>query len=202
MKHRAWISATAAVALALAACADHALRNPMLTPLTPIEKTMDCPQIHLAIDRADTVRWSIRDSGGRLETSNARAVRYAFNVIGVPLLVLAGINPGGLAGDGGHAVLNAADGRIRELLQLKQSHGCPPRATGLTGMDDLALLGELASVQAKIDADRGEEAELFKERTRLLDGLRLVPAPAAVPAALISPEPAKDKKPAATDDYP
>lgn len=198
MMHRAWISATAAVALALAACADRPLRNPTLTPLTASEKTMDCPQIHLAIDRADTVRWLIRDSGGRLETGNARVARYAVNVIVIPLSVLVMHPILGFADDGGHAVLNAADGRIRELLQVKHAHGCPPRATGLPGMDDLALRSELESVQAGIDAGRGEESELFKERTRLLDGLRLMPVPAAVPAASIGPGPAKDEKATAT----
>ena len=207
MKHRAWISPIAAVALALAACADRPLRTPKLTPLTPTEKTMECPQIHLAIDRADTVRWLIRDDGGKLETSNARAARYAGNVALVPLSVLLSLGLKSftplVVGDGGNALLNAADGRIHELLRLKRARGCPSRATGLPGMDDLALLGELESVQARLDAGRGEEAELFKERTRLLDGLRLMPAPAAVPAALVTPGPAKDEKPAATaDDHP
>jgi hypothetical protein len=61
-------------------------------------------------------------------------------------------------------------------------------------MDDIALLAELESVQAKLDAGSGEEGQLLKQRTRLLDGLRLVQAPAAVPGAR-----AKETSPAATD---
>jgi hypothetical protein len=36
-------------------------------------------------------------------------------------------------------------------------------------------------VQAQLDAGRGEQSELFKRRTELLDGLRVVPP--LVPAA-------------------
>lgn len=178
MNHQAWISATAALTRALAACADRPLRNPTLTPLTAIERTMDCPQIDLAIDRADTVRWLIRDSGGKLGTSGDRAARYVGNVILAPLSLLAR-SPLSI-GDSGHAVLNAADGRIRELLQLKRAQRCQPRATRLPGMHDLALLVELESVQAQLDAGTADEAVLFDERTRLLDALRIVPTAGTV----------------------
>jgi hypothetical protein len=159
----------------LAACADRPLGKPTLTPLTAVEKTMDCPQIHLAIDRADTVRWMIRDDGGKLETSGDRAARYAGNVVLVPLSVLLTVGLKSFSplviGDGGNALLNAADGRIIELLQLKRARRCEPRATSLPGMDDLALLVQLESVQA----GTASESVLFAERTKLLDALRVVP---------------------------
>ena len=133
------LTAVMTIGLLLGACTyQQSLRHPKLPPLVPIDRTMDCRQIDLAIDRADTVRWLIRD-------------------------------------DGGHTVLNAADGRIRELLQLKRDRGCPARATTLPGMDDLALLVELEAVQVQLDAGRGEQAALFGQRTKLLDGLRVVP---------------------------
>lgn len=194
--HQPRISATAALALTLVACA-----SPLtLTPLTPIEKTLDCPQIHLAIDRADTVRWLIRDGGGRLESSSDRSTRYALNTLMAPLMIIS--RSALFMPSPGHEPLNAADGRIRELLQLKRAQGCPPRVTALRGMNDLGLLSKLELVQADIDARRGDEDALFKERTRLLDGLRIVPAPATASEATISPEPAKDDRPASTDQIP
>ncbi len=107
---------------------------------------MDCQQIDLSIDRADTVRWLIRDDGGTLETSSHRSARYTGNVFVIPISLLSYFPT--YIGDGGHAVLNAADGRIRELLQLKRDRGCPARATALPGMDELAVLAELETVQA------------------------------------------------------
>lgn len=169
----------AAVAL-LAGCSyQPSLQHPKLPALVPIETTMDCRQVDHAIDRADTVRWVIRDDGGQLETSAEKGARYTGNVFLVPLSVLSGFPV--FMPDGGHAVLNAADGRIRQLLQLKRERGCPPRPSALPAMDDLALLRELETVQAQLDAGEGDEAALFKERTRLLDGLRVVPALTAAP---------------------
>jgi hypothetical protein len=149
------------------------MQHPKLPALVPIDTTMDCRQIDVAIDRADTVRWLIRDDGGRLETSSHRAARYTGNFILIPLSVLGGSPT--MVADGGHAVLDAADGRIRELLQLKCDRGCPPRATALPELDDLALLGELEAVKADFGAGRVDEEQMLKQRTRLLDGLRFVP---------------------------
>jgi hypothetical protein len=75
-------------------------------------------------------------------------------------------------------LLDAADGRIRELLQQKRSRDCRPRATAMADMDDAALLRALESIQVKLDAG-GDEAALLYERTGLLDNLRVVPAPSA-----------------------
>jgi hypothetical protein len=96
-------------------------------------------------------------------------------------------------GGGGHAVLNAADGRILQLLQVKRSRGCPARATALPGKNDLTLLGELESIQGRIDAGKADEALLLEERTSLLDHLRLMPA---VPARSVAANP-PDEEPTA-----
>jgi hypothetical protein len=149
------------------------MQHPTLPALVPIDTTMDCREIDVAIDRADTVRWLIRDDGGSLETSSHRAARYTGNFFLIPLSVLGG-SPSSMT-DGGHAVLNAADGRIRELLLLKRARGCPPRATALPELDDLALLDALEAVQADFGAGRVDEEQMLKQRTKLLDGLRLVP---------------------------
>jgi hypothetical protein len=140
---------------------------------------MDCRQIELAIDRADTVRWLIRDDGGKLETSGHKAARYAGNAVLIPISLI-GYFPTYIP-DGGHTVLDAADARIRELLQLKRDRGCPPRATTLAGKDDLALLEELEALQAQLAAGDGEQGALFAHRTQLLDGLRVVPPPRSNP---------------------
>jgi hypothetical protein len=168
------LTAVMTIGLLLGACTyQQSLRHPKLPPLVPIDRTMDCRQIDLAIDRADTVRWLIRDDGGSLETSGHKAARYAGNAVLIPISLISYVPA--YIDDGGHTVLNAADGRIRELLQLKRDRGCPARATTLPGMDDLALLVELEAVQVQLDAGRGEQAALFGQRTKLLDGLRVVP---------------------------
>jgi hypothetical protein len=176
MDIRARIVAVAVLALAAAACYTPSLKTPTLSALTADEKTMDCAQLDLALDRADTVRWLIRDDGGRLETPAQRMARYAGNLIFVPVVAYVGHTLGYI--ESGHDELDAADGRIRELLQQKRSHECPHRPTAIADMDDAALLRELESIQAKLDAG-GDEAPLFEERMRLLDNLRVVPAPAA-----------------------
>lgn len=158
------------------------IQHPELPALAPIESTMDCPQIDLAIDRADTVRWVIRDDGGKLETDGEQAARYASNVVLFSLSFFAGVPT--LIGDSGHKVLDAADVRIKGLLQLKRERNCAPRATALQGIDDRALLLEFDAAQAQLDAGSGEESRLFDERTRLLDGLRVLPSPATSPTTL------------------
>lgn len=169
----------AAAALLTGCSYQPSLQHPKLPALVPIETTMDCRQVDHAIDRADTVRWVIRDDGGQLETSGEKAARYTGNFFLIPITMLGGAPL--YVRDGGHAVLNAADGRIRQLLQLKRDHGCPPRATTLPGTDDLALLRDLETLQQQLDTGQGDEAALFKERTRLLDGLRVVPTATAAP---------------------
>jgi hypothetical protein len=174
MKRWSRPSAAAVLTLALAACSyQPSMPHPKLPALVPIDTTMDCRQVDLAIDRADTVRWLIRDDGARLETSTHRSARYTANFLLVPVSVMA-LNPLFFP-DGGHAVLDAADGRIRELLQLKRDRGCPPRPTALPGLDDLALLGELDALKADFGAGRLDEEHMLDRRTQLLDGLRLVP---------------------------
>jgi hypothetical protein len=155
------------------------MQHPKLPALVPIETTMDCPQIDLAIDRADTVRWLIRDDGARLETSTHRSARYTANFLLVPVSVLA-LNPIYFP-DNGHAVLNAADERIHELLQLKRDHGCPSRATAVPDLDDLVLLGKLEAMQADFGVGRVDEEQLLEQRTKLLDNLRLVKPPGGKP---------------------
>jgi len=176
MKRPSRASFAAALGLALTACSyQPSMQHPKLPALVPIDTTMDCRQIDVAIDRADTVRWLIRDDGAKLETSAHRSARYTANFLLVPVSVLS-LSPVFFR-DSGHAVLNAADGRIRELLQLKREHACPPRDTALPELDDLALLGEIEAVEADFGAGRVEEEQMLTQRTKLLDNLRLVQPP-------------------------
>ena len=182
LTNRSSLLVAGAVALAVSACAgrpDPYFKRTMLTPLTEIEKTMDCRQVDLAIDRADTVRWLIRDAGGHLETRAQRSARQAGNVIIVPVAVLLatiGVFIPPHLDNPAHDQLMAADGRLHELLQVKLAHKCPPRTTALPGTNDLDLLHKLEAVQSDIDGGRGDEEVLFKERTQLLDGLRVITA--------------------------
>ena len=184
-RRRPCLAATTVLTMALvvSGCETYApsMRHPHLSTPTAIEIEMDCRQLDRAIDRADSVRWLIRDDGGHLESSTHRSARYAANVIIVPLSVF--VMQPAYIGDEGHAVLDAADKRIRELLQLKRTRECPSRPTTLYGLNDMALLRELELVQAELDARIGDEEWLLKERTRLLDGLRVVPPPPEPAAA-------------------
>jgi hypothetical protein len=174
VKTIAGTSGVIVVLLLTGACTYHqSLRHPKLPQLAPIETSMDCPEIDLAIDRADTVRWVIRDDGGNLETTGQKAARYAGNVVVVPLSLLSYFPT--YIDDGGHAVLHAADARIQELLLLKRERGCPPRTTAMPGVDDATVLTQLEVVQAALESGGGNQAHLFDEQTRLLDGLRIVP---------------------------
>jgi hypothetical protein len=117
---------------------------------------MDCARIDVAIDRADTVRWVMREDGIRMHHGSWFVAGPA------------------------ESQLQAADTRIRELLQLKRARGCPPRATAMSGVDDLGVLRELESLQARIEASGwGERERLLGARTALLDRLRLLPRYAA-----------------------
>ena len=157
-------SAAFAMGLLLAACGDPIYGPFIQKPTTEMEKSLGCSEIDRAIDRADTVRWMIRVRHGSPEHIRAASERRAAGLPIVPASITA---------------LTASDQRIRELLQIKRAHGCVARMTALPALDDLQLLTELESLQAKADAKSRNETALLKERTRLLDGLRVVPPPAA-----------------------
>jgi hypothetical protein len=178
--HRGGVSLASSIALAaLTACSySPSVTHPVVTAPTAADIALSCPQIDLAIDRTDTVRWLIRDDGATLESDAAKSGRYTANAVIIPLSVLA-MFPAALP-DGGSGVLDAADGRLLGLLQLKRDRRCQPRPTAHWGLDDLALTAELESVEARIRGPQGRDRALLDERTRLLDGLRIV-APAAAP---------------------
>jgi hypothetical protein len=138
----------------------------MSHPVRPEDTALECEQLDLAILKADTVRWVVRDDGGTLETSGERTARYAANVIVIPLLLTGG---GGYIRDHGSAVLDAADHRILGLLRLKRDQGCPPAATSEPGMTDLQMLEILEPLMPEQgDTDRA----VLDRRTILFDRLR------------------------------
>jgi hypothetical protein len=160
---------------ALAGCSyNPSVTHPVVAAPRAADIGLSCPQIDLAIDRTDTVRWLIRDDGARLESDAAQAGRYTANVFVIALSTLA-LFPTALP-DGGSAVLDAADGRLLKLLQLKRDRRCPARATAHAGIDDRALTAELEAIDARILGPEGRGRALLDERTRLLDGLRAMPA--------------------------
>jgi hypothetical protein len=166
----------AAAAIGPAACSYRpSVTHPKMAPPTTSEMTLPCDQVDLAIDRADTVRWVIRDDGGKLESSGEKAGRYTANAFLVPLSILA-MTPNAIP-DSGQSALAAVDLRVFKLLQLKRDRNCPARPTSVAGLDDRALTAELEALLARIDGE-GRSRMLLDEWTRLLDGLRVV-APAA-----------------------
>lgn len=86
-----------------------------------------------------------------------------------------GLGSPGYLDDGGHAVLNAADYRILELLRLKRALGCPAAATAEPGMTDLQMLEVLEPLMS---ATESPDRQTYDRRTALLDRLR---APLPVP---------------------
>jgi hypothetical protein len=164
-------------ALALCACG---YRQSVLHPRMPLpslaESEVSCPQLDRAIDRADTVRWVIRDDGGELESDNEQSARYSANVLIVAITLAAGM-PDYLR-DGGHGVLDAVDVRLIALLLIKRERECRARPTAIPGMDDYAMANGLQALQSRIEGEEGRAKPLLDERTRLLDSLRVMPPPA------------------------
>lgn len=158
----------------LAGCGyNPSVMHPKLAEPKAADITLSCEQIDLAIDRADTVRWVIRDDGGELESDKERAARYSANVVVVPLSLLA-MFPFAIP-DGGHGVLDAADQRMLALLELKRDRRCPARPTTFPGKDEFALAADIEALQARIAGTEGRSKPLLAEKTRLLDGLRVLP---------------------------
>jgi hypothetical protein len=89
----------------------------------------------------------------------------------VPLSL--GFGTPGYLDDGGHAVLNAADHRILQLLRLKQVRGCPAVTTAEPGMSDLQMLEVLEPLMA---ATESPDRQSYDRRTALLDRLRSRPS--------------------------
>jgi hypothetical protein len=142
--------------------------HPMSHTVRPKEVALDCEQLDLAILKVDTVRWVIRDDGGKLETGGERGSRYATNVLLIPVSLGLGFYVG-YFNDQGSAVLDAADHRILGLLKLKRDHGCAPRETSEFGMTDLQMLEVLEPLMP----EKGElDRQAFDRRTSLLDRLR------------------------------
>jgi hypothetical protein len=121
------------------------------------------------------VRWVIREDGGELLTAAAREARIAGNVA---LMVAATIATwdllliptlGGVDDRSGHAVLDAADRRIVELLRMKRQQACAGRPTAWPGIDDLQMLGMLEPL---IDTTQVPDRTQLDERTGILDALR------------------------------
>lgn len=162
-------------------CVYRPMQHPMAEPVRPEDASYDCNQLDAAILKVDTVRWVIRDDGGRLETSGHKAARYAGNVLVIPLAWGAGA-PGYMK-DGGHAVLDAADHRILELLRLKRARDCPAAATSEPGMTDLQLLDVLEPL---MPATGSPDRQTLNQRTALLDHMR---APLPAPTESASPTP-------------
>jgi hypothetical protein len=163
----------------LAACSySPSVTHPAVTAPTAADIALTCPELDLAIDRTDTVRWLLRDDGARLESDAGKSGRYTANAVIIPLSLLA-MFPTALP-DGGSGVLDAADGRLLKLLALKRDRKCPSRPTAHAGLDDLSLATELESLEERMQGPQGRDRALLDERTRLLDGLRLMsPAAAA-----------------------
>ena len=150
----------------------------------PADSSYDCGQLDAAILRVDTVRWVIRDDGGRLETTGHRIARYAGNVVIFPLTT------GGYLTDGGHAALDAADHRILELLRLKRTRGCQAKATAEADMTDLQMLDVLEPL---MPADGSPDRQALDRRTALLDHLRGdLPPPAEAPSSQEAEAPPAD----------
>lgn len=171
-----WCGALLAALVSVGCAYQPTIAHPMAHAVRPEEAALDCGQLDLAILKADTVRWVIRDDGGTLETGGERTARYAANVIVIPLMLAGG---GGYIRDHGSAVLDAADHRLLGLLRLKREHGCPPGATARPGMTDLQILEALEPLMPEEgDLDR----QALDRRTALLDELRVPLATAADPA--------------------
>jgi hypothetical protein len=169
-------AAAAVVLVSFIACTHRqTITYPKLTEAGTIESGFDCARLDDAILKTEAVRWVMRQDGARLISPEERAGRVTTDVLATAAACVFTwcIAPVYL-GEEGHAMLDSADKRLLSLLQLKQSHSCPPRNTAVANMSDLQMYDTVAKLvvdeSAKMPAS--PVGDLRAERMRLLDGLR------------------------------
>jgi hypothetical protein len=150
-------------------------RFPMLHAVGNPEKALDCGGLEDQIERADAVRWAIRESGVRLPASK-RSLATEATVVVLEVATMVALQGaccvvGGI-GNGPQYSLARADERVEQLLRLKRDRSCRANPTGLSGVSDSDALDRLEGMARQYRAGEIRELAYLRQRTQLLDSLR------------------------------
>lgn len=153
----------------------------MIYPLLPapgaIEQGLDCAALTDQLEKADAIRWSIRESGVRRPAGSGTNALVAMGyMLGVATLIVdPAMAPMLLSGPPSNTPVYAlarADTRIQKLLVIKAAKACPASTTSVAGVSDAELLGRLDALDQSYRAKQLKEKQLLIGRTQLLDSLR------------------------------
>lgn len=189
---RAGIFGIILASIALASCAAKPqIRYPLLPAPGTKEQALDCATLTDVIEKADAIRWSIRDSGVAGPTGQGHDALLAVAILAAVASVAAGgvIPPGPDLSSPAYA-LARADARIQQLLAIKADKSCPSNNTGRPGVSDLDLLATLKALDQSYQDRKIKQKELLATRTTLLDALR-DPASLQPPTLVNSVSPAQ-----------
>lgn len=178
--------------IALVSCAGKPqIRYPLLPAPGSKEKALDCATLTDLIEKADAIRWSIRDSGVAGPTGQGHDALVAVGILAaVALVATGGVIPAGPDLSSPAYALTRADARIQKLLALKADKGCPASGTQRPGVSDLDVLASLKALDQSYQARAIKEKEYLRGRTELLDALR-DPASLQPPTLVNSVSPAQ-----------
>jgi hypothetical protein len=177
--------------IALVSCASKPqIKYPLLPAPGSKEKALDCAALTDLIEKADAIRWSIRDSGVQGPTGKGHDALVAVDILAAMAMLATGVPPfAPIPANSPAYALSKADARIQQLLAIKADKTCPPNNTGRPGVSDLDLLASLKALERGNRDGKIKQKELLATRTTLLDTLR-------DPASLQPPASAKSASPA------
>jgi len=164
----------ACLSAALACCAATPKNPyPMLPAPGKLEQNLDCAGLEDQIEKADAIRWSIRESGVNMPATSGQDALVAVAWI-AQVASFAGGPPviGGNPGNKPVYSLTRADARIEKLLAMKRDRSCPANSTGAAGVTDLDALARLENLARSYSAKQLKEKEFLQERTTVFDSLR------------------------------
>jgi hypothetical protein len=160
--------------IALVSCASKPqIKYPLLPAPSTKEKALDCATLTDLIEKADAIRWSIRDSGVQGPTGKGHDALVAVDILAAMTMLATGVPPfAPVPANSPAYALSKADARIQQLLAIKADNSCPANNTGRPGVSDLDLLAGLKALDQGNHDGKIKQKELLATRTTLLDALR------------------------------
>ena len=167
------------------------IKYPLLPVPSTKEKALDCATLTDLIEKADAIRWSIRDSGVQGPTGKGHDALLAVNILAKVAMLATGAAPfAPIPMDSPAYALSRADARIQQLLAIKADKTCPANNTARAGVSYLDLLASLQALEQGNRDGKIKQKELLATRTTLLDTLR-DPASLQPPTLVNSVSPAQ-----------
>lgn len=134
----------------LASCAGTAkTKYPLLPAPGKAESALDCAGLADRIEKADAIRWSIRESGVKMPATSANDALVAVSWIAIAASAFGGppLVPVGNPEKAPVYALARADARIEKLLVLRRDQSCPANPTAVAGVSDMDALAQLERLQ-------------------------------------------------------